>query len=118
MAFKVRDLMISVVPEGAGVADCGDCTGACSNADTDCPGGCSNADSHFHTDGCFQYLIDPGDLVELQSLLAAAVARVNLIGTEPAVRPRSLGEINELEAKLTRALEDLRAEKAALTRGK
>jgi hypothetical protein len=114
MAFKVRDLMISVIPSHGLGGDCNDCTGACSNSDTDCPGGCSNADSKFHTEGCPEWVIDPGDLVELQGLLKSALARIELVGSQPVLRPRTRREADELEAKLVGALETLRAEKARL----
>ncbi len=114
MPFKIRDLIVSVISDVGREGDCGDCSAACSNADTDCPGGCSNADSHFHTDGCPDYVIDPGDLVELQGLLQAALARIELVGSQPLLRPRTLAEADRLEAKLVGALEALRAEKAKL----
>lgn len=117
-AFRIRDLMVTVLPERV-LADCTNdthCGGGCSNQHTDCPGGCSNARSDFHTTHCAHWM-DPAELVQLQAVLDAALEAKQVEGARPHATLRSVEQIEKLEQHLTNALEQLRIEKEALSQG-
>lgn len=126
MPFIVRDLMVTVIPRGA-PGDSGGCA-ACSDAGSATVGSCTSecgvacevSDEIF--DLAPYIYIDPAYLLELRQMLRHALAvgeiAVPTAGDaevlEDQMRPRTLDDIDLLERSLTRALEDLREQRAAL----
>jgi hypothetical protein len=56
------------------------------------------------------------DIFELRMIAQLLLARLGGPVTLGEMEPRSLGELNELEARLTAALEDLKSRRASLER--
>lgn len=123
MAFRYKDLLVTVLPPGLRAADCtGDtvCGGACSNQHTDCPGGCSNAASDFHTTGCNEWRINPADFVEIKVLLRNALDRLELAEARSASDAEVLphGRKNaELTEAVHASIKDLSEGRAAPVEG-
>lgn len=122
MSFKVRDLMITVLPAGSILADpgvFGPCE-VCSKMCTDC----SKCTCTRCTQNCtisakdFDDLIYPPDLAILKERLKIALAELEARErvVEESLRPKSLADVELLEQKLTAALEELRATKVRLQR--
>jgi hypothetical protein len=123
MAFKVKDLMITVLPpegknRGAAPAACPDCTLNISGCGYTC--GCTNctACSVTYTQGrsCFCLIARPEDLTILKEELKQALLNIEIKEREieEAMRPKTLSEVEELEEKLTAALAEIKAQKAKL----
>lgn len=130
MAYKFRDLIVTVVPRGMNDGDgsgSGGCA-ACSDAGSGSVGSCTSEcgvqcmDSGEVMDLTPYAVIDPAYQLELRQLLVYAL---RTSGVEPPVarpikeleeqmRPRTIGELEVLEKQLTGALHELREEKRRL----
>lgn len=120
MAFRYKDLLVTVLPPGLRMADCTNdthCGGACSNQHSDCPGGCSNQASDFHTTHCNDWRVNPADLVELKVLLRHALERIELAeagSPKGDVLPAEAGEHEELAELVGASLKELEATREKL----
>jgi hypothetical protein len=126
MSFKVKDLMITVLPAGSpigwpgpgNICDNNLCTKAC----TRCTETCSYCSCTQCTDGCthsakdFGDIVNPADLALLKERLKIALAEVEARERviEESLRPKTLADVELLEQKLSAALEEVRTQKAAL----
>lgn len=100
MLFKVKDLLVTLIP-GADAADCAPdtrCNG-CTNQYSDCPGGCSNARSDF-SDNCPAWRYEPADLNVLQTLLRYSQLKSELASLEAALRSPADLDDGALRARL------------------
>ncbi|MEJ2854200.1 MULTISPECIES: hypothetical protein [unclassified Saccharothrix] len=107
MLFKVRDLMVSLLPGAVG-----DCTAdtrcnGCTNQYSDCDGGCSNARSDFSA-GCPEWRYDPADLEDLRLLVRYAQLRMEAAQIEAQWEKRAEENLDETEKRLSEALEETR----------
>jgi len=129
MAFKVKDLMITVLPTeskalGVGAA-CGGCSLNISCLPCSCTcSGCSNS-CGYCSSGCTNFthgvrgqvqIARPEDLAILKEELRQALLDIEAKerDIEEAMRPKTLSEVEELEEKLTAALVEVKAQKAKL----
>lgn len=124
MNYRIKDLIITIVPEHMKISDCdggssGGCTGTCSNADSDCPGGCSNGDTKFCGSSTskdmsdpWDKIIDPADLVEMKSMLEHAVARFDAMTNKEEPKKVSKEEAEVLEKKLLSALTAIKEQRS------
>lgn len=124
MAFRIKDLLISLVPakgkEAAGHLGClmspcpenhgsivaGDCT-RCTDLGS-CDAGCTRIQCSYQTKDLADALVEMRDA---ELLLLKAQLRLEVQGIE---RRRSAREIDTLEKHLEGALKELRAERARL----
>ena len=123
MEFKVKDLMITVLPSESNAKDaganlCPQCSLQCSPCSYVTCGYCTHCTNSFYTQGrsCFCKISDPRDLAILKEELRGALLDIEnkeRIITA-AMRPKSISEIEELEEKLTAALGEIRAQKVKL----
>ncbi|HEY7337481.1 MAG TPA: hypothetical protein VH639_21490 [Bryobacteraceae bacterium] len=110
---SISELLVAVLPSGVNLIDCADsCGDTC--GDTDCPGGCSgpasgctNTSKGMGSVACFQWIVDPAALVELQNILVGALARTEVLRLVNAGRP-SKEKVNELEKRFSAAVEAVR----------
>jgi len=132
MAFKVKDLMITVLPAGdklpaGAVGACGiscetlthctpcsicSCSCTCTNSCRDCT--VTNASAlSFCGHKC---LVRPEDLAALKEEMKRALAQIEEKerSMQGEMAPKSVKEAEELEQKLTEALNEVRALKAKL----
>ena len=105
MIFKVRDLLVTVLPSR--LAD--DCTNdtrcnGCTNQFSDCDAGCSNARSDF-SEHCPEWRFDPGELVEVQEILRLAMIRAEAASIESRLESRTNDDLDGVERRLTSAIE-------------
>jgi hypothetical protein len=127
MAFKFRDLIVTVVPRGrGGVADSGSGCAACSDAGSATVGSCTSECGVQCLDsgelfGPYQF-IDPPYQLDLRQLLIYGLAKSNvkvpvqsqIHVLEEQMRPRTLAEIEALERQLADALRELREYKTQI----
>lgn len=130
--FRIKDLMIKVVPEGHETREeCGGCSWTNWGCDmgTPCPCthyGCSMVTCGMGVTQCFTVtdkgysLPFRGGLAELKAALQQQLAAVEAQETAAtaAMQPRSMQEVENLEGKLTEALQELKRVKAQLAEGK
>jgi hypothetical protein len=123
MSFKVRDLMITVLPAGIPIAGVGDCLPTEQPHCTHCTDyGCTYCSGTRCTPNCtlsakdFGDIVNPPELALLKERLKIALAEVEARErvVEESLRPKTLEDFELLEQKLNAALEDIRAQKAAL----
>jgi hypothetical protein len=117
MLFKVKDLMVTVLPDlDLSDAD-GSTVGSCTSEHD------RNCDLSLEVLELTPYShIDPPYLAELRLLLEHALARsrvvvpngLDLAELESRMRPRRVEDIYLLERQLTNALEELRAQRAEI----
>jgi hypothetical protein len=127
MAFKFRDLIVTVVPRGrAGVAESGSGCAACSDAGSATVGSCTSEcgvqclDSGELVELAPYQFIDPPYQLDLRQLLIYGLAKSNvkvpvqnnIHVLEEQMRPRTLEEIEVLEKQLAGALRELQKYKA------
>jgi hypothetical protein len=125
MAFRVKDLLISVLPEekGAAVA-CPNCSLDLSRwTDPDrCGCGCTHCTNSFYTQGrsCFCNIAHPEDLATLKQQLKETLSHLEAREREvqEVMRPQSLDQMKKLEAKLAAALAEVKSHKARLIAGR
>ena len=122
MSFKIKDLMITVLPAGSmlgnigTIGPCEPCTKHCTECSictcTQCTQNCTHSAKDFND------LVYPPDLALLKERLKIALAEVEARErvVEESLRPKTLADVELLEQKLTAALEELRATKERLTR--
>jgi hypothetical protein len=114
MPFKVRDLMITMLPTAEAVRDIGDIQGAVIDIIADDCGGshsttrCPAASKKIELD-IFEYLTDPEQVEAFKQQL-----RAQLLEAEEQMKPQTLDEVQLLEERLTGALEELRHRRAEL----
>jgi|GEM_PF-4267059 len=125
--FKIKDLMIKVIPDDAermgngpvNVGACGTSTCGCSDTCGSCSWGtcfgCSQCSPP--SGGSFQRgeeVINPSDLFALKADLKRRLAIVEAM--ESSLAPKTVQEVEVLEKKLTTALAELKHIKAKLTK--
>jgi len=140
MAYKVRDLIVTVIPSDAlrRIGDCEQTSGGCDATSGGCGGGTCDGGSQSTVGSCtsecggrgfeacgfsdevldpLNRLIDPAYMIELRMLLRHAVARSrgeDLVAIDAELAPGSREDIEQLEGRLTEALADVRALKGGL----
>jgi hypothetical protein len=141
VAFKVRDLIVTVVPSTfnrPGVGDCDSTSGGCDATSGGCGGTCdagsqgtvgsctSECGGRGGIDNCgysdelldpLKAIIDPPYLLELRMLLRHAIAKsrvAELESIEAQLAPRTVEDVEGLEKELTAALGELRQLKETL----
>jgi hypothetical protein len=133
MSYKFKDLIVTLVPRGRGVADCdstsGGCGGTCDagtggtvgSCTSECGGRgviCGQSDEVLNP---LQGLIDPQYMVDLRLILRLAIAKsqgAKVATIEAHMRPNSLKEIDSLEKQLKEALTELSGERERLGQNK
>lgn len=105
MPFRVKDLIISVVPPPAVVSVEGDCGGqqSCSGSSE-----CTAVSAVAQSNGC--QLIDPADLAELGPLLEQALMVYRSAAQPSPLAPRTAAQITSLRQQLTGAIAELDGE--------
>lgn len=103
MLFKVKDLLVSLIPGAEGCEPDSRCNG-CTNQYSDCPGGCSNARSDF-SENCPQWRYDDEDLADLQLLVRYAQARLEVAQIEAMLERNALSDLDGSEKRLVAAVE-------------
>jgi hypothetical protein len=142
MAYKVRDLIVTVIPSDQlrRIGDCEQTSGGCDATSGGCGGTC-DAGSQSTTGSCsseggcgaggfeacgfsdefldpLDRLVDPGYMIELRMLVRHAVARSrseDLTAIEAELAPKTRSDVELLERHLTSALDDLRGKKERLS---
>lgn len=109
MPFRIKDLIISVVPLVPGPLVAGDCGGAqsCSGSSE-----CTAATGHGQVSEACQ--IDPGEIEEMGALLEQAVAVYQVASQRYRQAPQTIEQIETLERKLEGALSELGEERLRL----
>jgi hypothetical protein len=142
VAFKIRDLIVTVVPSEfsrPGVGDCESTSGGCDATSGGCGGGTCDGGSGGTVGSCtsecggrgglegcgfsdelldpLKAIVDPPYLLELRLLLRHAVAKsrvAELDRVEAHLAPKTVEEVEVIEKQLTTALGELREMKASL----
>ena len=129
MAYKFKDLIVTLIPQvRGGAADCdstsGGCGGTCDAGSGGTVGSCTSECGVRSVCGQsdevlnpLQGLIDPQYMVELRLMLRLAIAKsqaakVTLL--EAHMRPHSLKELDTLEKQLNEALSELKSDRNRL----
>jgi len=108
MPFKIRDLVITLLPPGLRLPG-GGAAEPCDGGSENPPGpppdppGPEGPDSRF---------LDPRDLFELRVMLQLALAQLGGPVSEGELRPQAIQDLDEIEKRLTGALEDVRNQRA------
>lgn len=120
MAFKFKDLIVTLIPHGRGIEDTGGCGGGTCDAGSGTVGSCtSECGGGLFPAGCGQSdevldplkgLIDPQYLVDLRLMLRLAIAKSQasrVAALEANMQPRSVQEVDMLEKRLKETLTGL-----------
>lgn len=118
MKYRIKDLIISIIPDRMKAAGCdanqSACTGKCSNADSDCPGGCSNGDTKFCGGASdkivdpVEMIVDPAELIEMKEILQHVTATLDSAIHKSKQVKINAKEAEILEQKITAALTALK----------
>ncbi len=101
MAFRIKDLLITVLPKEWDIAQIGFDPGSVAASPGPGPVSPGPPDSGIR-------VIDPMDLVELRMLLQLALTRLGGPLTLGEMQPRSNADLEDLESRLSDALEEVR----------
>jgi hypothetical protein len=105
MPFKIRDLVIHLLPSDLRLPG----LGAECDAGSEVPPGAPPAPDPPGPDAQF---LDPRELVELRVMLQIALAQLGGPVSEGELRPQAIEDLDEIEKRLTGALEDVRSQRA------
>lgn len=118
MNYRIKDLIISIVPDKSVLYGCDPsnsaCTGKCSVDGTGCTMGCSNTDTKFCGTPTSKQLVkleemlmDPADVLEMKSMLEHVVTRLDPSSYKSQDKMDSR-EVKLLEEKLNAVLTALK----------